>query len=132
MNEMNSFSSMKKFKLVIILLLLLFIKQLYSEPNCLKLDFSEQSYEEDELSYKSYEDYNFLRGILPSALVFFNIVPEVPVALSFYAKTKDSGNELFTSKTKIIFNLSFQQVCVFCRYCSTLIQIFLRTACFRL
>jgi hypothetical protein len=98
----------------------------------LKLIIPEQTFEEDELSYKTNEDYNILRGILPSAQVFFNIIPEVPVALSFEAKTKDYSNELYTSKTKIILNLLFQQVSVFCRYSSTFIQIYLRTACFRL
>jgi hypothetical protein len=123
---------MKKLKLVIILLFLLFLKQLHCEPDYLKLIIPEQTFEEDELSYKTNEDYNILRGILPSAQVFFNIIPEVPVALSFEAKTKDYSNELYTSKTKIILNLLFQQVSVFCRYSSTFIQIYLRTACFRL
>jgi hypothetical protein len=123
---------MKKLIPVIILLFLLFLKQSYSEPDYLKLNFSEQSFEEDDLSYKTNEDYNLLRGILPSAHVFFNIIPEVPVALCFDSKTKDSGNELFTSKTKLIFNLSFQKGSAFCRYNSTFFQIYLRTACFRL
>ena len=123
---------MKKLIPVIILLFLLFLKQSYSECDYLKLNFSEQSFEEDDLSYKTNEDYNLLRGILPTAHVFFNIIPEVPVALCFDSKTKDSGNELFTSKTKIILNHLFQQVSVFCRYSSTFIQIYLRTACFRL
>jgi hypothetical protein len=123
---------MKKLKPVIILLFLLFLKQSYSETDFLKLNFSDQNPEEEELSYKTNEDYNFLRGILPSAHIFFNIIPEVPVALSFDAKTKDFSNELFNSKTKIILNHSFKQVLVFCRYSSTFIQIYLRTACFRL
>jgi hypothetical protein len=71
-------------------------------------------------------------GILPSAQVFFNIVPEAPVAFSFNAKDKDSNSELITSKTKRIFNLSFHQISSFSRYCSAFIQIYLRTACFRL
>lgn len=123
---------MKKLKLVIILLFLQFLKHSYSEPDFLKLNFSDQNPEEEELSYKTNEDYNFLRGILPSAHIFFNIIPEVPVALSFDAKTKDFSKELFNSKTKIILNHSFKQVLVFCRYSSTFVHIYLRTACFRL
>lgn len=122
---------MKKFKLIIILFFLLFIKQLQSKPDYWVHHFSFQT-EEEKLSYEIREDYNYLMGILPSAHVFFNIVPEVSVALSFDAKTKDFSNELFTSKTKIILNQSFKQVSVFCRYSSTFIQIYLRTACFRL
>ena len=123
---------MKKLISIIILLFALFLKTSYSEPDYLKLNYCAQSFEKDELSYKTSEDFNFLRGILPPAYVFFNIIPEVPVALSFDAKTKDFSNELFTSKTKIILNQSFKQVSVFCRYSSTFVQIYLRTACFRL
>jgi len=123
---------MKKLKLIIILLFLLFLKQLHCEPDYLKLIIPEQTFEEDELSYKTNEDYNLLRGILPSAQVFFNIIPEVPVALTFDAKTKNSDSNLFSSNTKIIFNLSLHQISSFSRYCSTFIQIYLRTACFRL
>jgi hypothetical protein len=92
---------MKKLKLVIILLFLLFLKQLHCEPNYLKLIIPEQTFQKDELCYKTNEDYNLLRGILPSAQVFFNIIPEVPVALTFDAKTKNSDSNLFSSKTKI-------------------------------
>ena len=123
---------MKKLKPVIILFFLLFLKHSYSEPDFLKLNFSDQSFEEDELSYKTNEDYNLLRGILPSAQVFFNIIPEVPVALSFDAKTKDFSYKLFVSKAKKNLNQSTKQDSVFCRYCSTFVHIYLRTACFRL
>ncbi|HSO86181.1 MAG TPA: hypothetical protein VLQ91_06495 [Draconibacterium sp.] len=123
---------MKKFKLVIILFFTLFIQQLHSEPNYFERFFSIQNFGEDELSFEANDDYNYLMGILPSAQVFFNIVPEAPVAFSFNAKDKDSNSELITSKTKRIFNLSFHQISSFSRYCSAFIQIYLRTACFRL
>ena len=126
------FSTMKKFKLVIILFFTLFIQQLHSEPNYFERFFSIQNFGEDELSFEANDDYNYLMGILPSAQVFFNIVPEAPVAFSFNAKDKDSNSELITSKTKRIFNLSFHQISSFSRYCSAFIQIYLRTACFRL
>lgn len=123
---------MKKFKLVIILFFFLFIQQLQAEPNSLESNFSEQKIVTDELRFETNGDYKYLMGILPSAQVFFNIVPEVSVALSFEAKTKNSDSNLFSSKTKIVFNLSFHQISSFCRHCSTFIQIYLRTACFRL
>jgi len=123
---------MKKFKLVVFLFFSLFIQQLHSEPNFFEPIFSVQNIEEDELSFEANDDYNYLMGILPAAHVFFNIVPEAPVTFSYNAKTKDSNNELFTSKTKIIFKLSFHPISSFSRYCSAFIQIYLRTACFRL
>jgi hypothetical protein len=123
---------MIKFKLFVFLFFSLFIQQLHCEPNYLERIFSIQNFEENELSFETNEDYNFLMGILPSAHVFFNIIPEVPGTFSSNAKTKDFNFELITSKTKIIFNLSFHQISSFSRYCSAFIQIYLRTACFRL
>ena len=123
---------MKKFKLVVILVLSLFVQNVYSEPNCLERNFSIQNVKNDELSFESNEDYKYLKGILPSAYVFFNIVPEAPFTITSEVKIKDSNFELFTSKTKILFNLSFHQISSFSRYCSAFIQIYLRTACFRL
>lgn len=123
---------MKKFNLVIILFLTLFVQQVHSEPNCLYRNFSDQNAGEEELRFETNEGYNYLMGILPSAQVFFNIVPETPVSFFSNSKTKGSIGELIPSKTKIIFNLSFHQVSFFSRYCSAFIQIYLRTACFRL
>lgn len=123
---------MKKFKLFIILFFLFFVQNVYSEPDFLERNFSIQSVGEDELSFEVKDNYNNLKGILPYAHVFFNIVPETPVAFSSNAKTKDSISDLITSKTKIILNLSFHQISSFNRYCSTFIQIYLRTACFKL
>ncbi len=123
---------MKKFKLVIILFLPLFIQQIQGEPKSLEGNFSEQKIAADELSFETTGDYKYLMGMLPSAQVFFNIVPEISGALSPHPKTKDSDSDLFTSKIKIIFNLSIHQFSSFSRYCSTFIQIYLRIACFRL
>lgn len=123
---------MKKFKLIILLFFSLFIQQLHGQPDRMKRNLSIQNFVENKLSFETNGDYNYLMGILPSAQVFFNIVSEVYVALSFDAKTKDSDSKLFTSKTKIIFNLLSHKISCFSRYCSTFIQIYLRTACFRL
>lgn len=123
---------MKKFKLFIILFFSLFVQNVYSEPNLPERNFSFQSVGEDESSFEANEDYIYLKGILPSTQVFFNIVPQAPVSFSSNAKTKDVISELFTSRTKIFFNPSFHQISSFSRYCSAFIQIYLRTACFRL
>jgi hypothetical protein len=123
---------MKKFKLFIILFFSLFVQNVYGEPNFPEQNFSVQSIGEDELSFEANGNYLNFKGILPSTQVFFNIVPQVPVTFSSNAKSKDSNFELITSKTKIIFNPSFHQISSFSRYCSAFIQIYLRTACFRL
>ncbi len=123
---------MKKIASLIILLFSLFVQQVRSEPNCLKQNITVQSFGDDELSFEKNEDYNYLLGILPSAQVFFNVVPEAPVSFSSNAKTKDSFGVFLQLKTKTIFNQSFHQVSVFSRYSSAFIQIYLRTACFRL
>lgn len=123
---------MKKFKLFIILFFSFFIQNVHCESNFPEQNFSVQIVGEDELSFEANDDYNYLRGILPSAHVLFNIVPEAPVTFSFNAKTKDSNFELFTSKSKLSFYLSFHPNSSFSRYCSAFIQIYLRTACFRL
>lgn len=131
-NGIDLLFSMKKFKLFIILFFSLFVQNVYGEPNFPERNFSVQNVGEDELSLEANEDYIYLKGILPSVQVFFNIVPEAPVTFSFNAKTKYLINELISSKTKIIFNPSFHQISSFSRYCSAFIQIYLRTACFRL
>jgi hypothetical protein len=123
---------MKKFKLVGILFLLLFTQQLHSEPNCCERRFAVQHFEEDQLSFETCEDYKYLMGILPSAEVYFNIIQEAFSANLVNKKIKDSSGELIPLKTKIILNHSFLPNLVFSRYCSAFIQIYLRTACFRL
>ncbi len=131
-NGTNLFSSMKKFKLVVILFFSLFIQNVHCESNFLERNFSIQNVGEDEISFEANEDYNYLMGILPCAQVLFNIVPEAQFSFSSNAKTKDSNIKLIPSKTKIIFNHSFHQISSFSRYCSAFIQIYLRTASFRL
>jgi hypothetical protein len=98
----------------------------------MKRNFSIENIAEDELSFEANEYYMYLKGILPSAHVFFNIVPEAPVTFSPEVKIKNTNSEFTTSKTKILFNVSFYQISFFSRYCSAFIQIYLRTACFRL
>jgi len=121
-----------KFKLLILLFVSLIVQNVHGEPVCHERNLSVQNVGEDELSFEANEDYMYLKGILPSAQVFFNIVPEAPVTFSPKVKIKNTNSEITTSKTKILFNLSFHQISFFSRYCSAFIQIYLRTACFRL
>lgn len=123
---------MKKFKLIIILFLSLHGQQVHCQHNCLERNSTSQNVGENELSFETNKDYNYLRGILPTAQVFFNIVPETHFSITTSEKTKDSMGKLIPSKTKIIFNLSLNQNSVFSRYSSAFIQIYLKTACFRL
>jgi hypothetical protein len=121
-----------KFKLLILLFVSLIVQNVHGEPVCQERNLSVQNVGEDELSFEANEDYIYLKGILPSAHVFFNIVPEAPVTFSCEVKIKESNCGLITSKAKILFNQSFHQISSFSRYCSSFIQIYLRTACFRL
>jgi hypothetical protein len=129
---MSLYTAMKKFNLIIILFFSLLGLRVHYEPNCLERNITTQNIGGNELSFETNEGYNYLTGILPSAHVFFNIVPETPSSLSTSEKIKDTFGKLITSKTKIIFNLSFHQDSVFNRYSSAFIQIYLKTACFRL
>lgn len=123
---------MKKFKLIVILFVLLFAQKVHYGHNNAVRSFSYQNIRENESGFETYEFFHFDLGDLPSAQVFFNVVPEAPVSFSSNAKTKNSIGVLVTSKTKIIFNLSFHQTSIFGRYCSVFVQIFLKTACYRL
>ena len=123
---------MKKFKLIIILFFSLLGHQVHCEHYCSKSDSNTQNVGGNELSFETNQDHNFLMGILPTAHVLFNIVPETHSLISASEKTKDSIEKLIPSKTKIIFNLSFHQNSVFSRYSSAFIKIYLKTACFRL
>jgi hypothetical protein len=123
---------MKKFRLVGILFLFLFIQQIHSEPNCCKRRFAVQHFVEDHLSFETREDYKYLMGILPSSEVYFNIIQEAFSANLVNKKIKDSSGEFTLLKTKIILNYSFLPNLVYSRYCSAFIHIYLRTACFRL
>ena len=131
-NGTKLFSSMKKFKLIGILILFLFTQQLHSEPKCCEQRITVQHFEEDQLSFEACEDYKYLMGILPSSEVYFNIIQEAFSANLVNKKIKDSSGEYIPLKTKKILNHSFLPNLVYSRYCSAFIHIYLRTACFRL
>ncbi len=128
--EISSF--MIKFKLVIILFLSLLLLKLHSETNHLKQNFFANNVSENELSFEANDNYNFLLGILPSTPVYFNIVPNDPVSFSYNTKSKELVKLIIHSTSKNNSNLSFHQHSFFSRYCSVFMQIFIKTACFRL
>jgi hypothetical protein len=123
---------MKKFQFVVIILFLLFAQKVHCGLNNIDSAFAGQNERDDVLSFETYEFFHYNTGDLPSAQVFFNIIPEAYSSTFANNKMKNSGIELFHSKTKINQNLSFHQASVFTRYCSALVQIYLKTECFRL
>lgn len=123
---------MKKFNLIIILFLSLFVQLSHAEPNSLECNISVQNIGDDELSFESNDNFNFLLGILPSTPVYFNIVPYDPVSFSYNSKSREFVSLLINSRKKNTSDLSFHQYSFFSRYCSVFQEIFLRTACFRL
>lgn len=88
--------------------------------------------EKNILSYEINLDYLYLTGMLPSAQVYFNIVPEAQVSSPVFPKPKVQFTRPVPPKIKIIHNLTFQQISLFSRHCSAFVQIYLRSACFRL
>ena len=131
--EWNEFIlPMKKFQLLVILLFLLFAQKVYSGLNKTELPFAYKNESDDRLNFETNEFFYYSQGDLPSAQVFFNIIPEVFSSPLSNNKTKDSGIELFLSNTKINQNLSIHQASVFSRYCSAFVNIYLKTECFRL
>jgi len=123
---------MEKFKIVVISLVLLFTQKVHCEQNNAKQPFACQNERGDKLSFETNEFFLYNPGDLPSAQVFFNIIPEASSSSIANKKIKDSGFELFLSNTKINHKLSIHQDSVFSRYCSVFGQIYLKTACFRL
>lgn len=128
----NLFSSMEKFKIVVILLVLLFAQKVHCEQNNAEQPNACQNEREDELSFETNEFFLYNPGDLPSAQVLFNIIPEASSSSLANNKIKDSGFGLFHSNAKINHKLSIHKDSVFTRYCSVFGQIYLKTACFRL
>jgi hypothetical protein len=123
---------MIKFGLVVILFLSLMLQKLHGETSQIEHNLFAVSNSENELSFSANDNNNYLFGILPSTQVIFNIVPETLVSFSFNCKLKGLIKLKIHSKSKNKSNLSFQQDSFYNRYCSVLVKIFLKTACFRL
>ncbi len=123
---------MLKIKLVIILFLSLLLLKIHGDTNHLKQNVFANNFSENELSFISNDNYNLLSGILPSTPIYFNVVPDNPVSFSYNSKSKELIKLITHSTTKNNSNLSFHQYSFFSRYCSVFMQIFIKTACFRL
>lgn len=126
------FSPMKKYKLVVILFLLLFAQKVYCEHINEEQSSSSQYRCEDELSFKTTEFFYYNLGDLPTSPIFFNNICRTANPLSANDKTRDLFTELFHSKAKVNLNLTFHQHSNFNRYSSVFQPIYLKTACFRL
>lgn len=123
---------MEKLKIVVILLVLFFAQKVHCEQNKMDQHFSYQNTREVESHFETNEFTWYNYGELPIAQVFFNLIPETSSSSPANIKTKVLGIELFHSTTKINLSLLIHHKSVFSRYCSAFIQIFLKTACFRL
>jgi hypothetical protein len=123
---------MKKFNLIIILFLSLFVQLTHAEPNSLERNNSVQNIGDDELSFESNDNFNFLLGILPSTPAYFSFVPVDLISFYYNAKSKVLVKLFIHSTSKNNSNLSFYQFSFFSRYCSVFMHIFMKTACFRL
>lgn len=129
---MNFFLPMKKFKLVVILFLLLFAQRGYCEHNNGAQNFSSKNFGGDELSFKTTEFFFYNLGDLPSAQIFFSNTGRTSNLSPENQKSRDFFIELFNSKTKVNLNLALQIGSIFSRYSSAFQQIYLNIACFRL
>lgn len=122
---------MKKI-IVVIFGLFLFAQTVYCGQKNSGQDQSSFHITENDLSFEANDFYGYLTGNLPAAQVFFNIISERPNSFSSTEKTKVLIRETIHSRNKINFNLSLYQASAYCRYSSAVVQIFLKTACFRL
>ncbi len=123
---------MKKIKLVFLLCMLSVTQLLHAELNRANSFLSESNF---AANVPSFENDDFQRnkyGDLPSAPVFLNVVAETSASYSSFGKSKVPFPKPIRSKTKIIFNSSFLPIFIFGRYCSVLVQIYLKNACFRI
>lgn len=123
---------MKKCFWITLFFTLLFNLQLYCISAYPADNLSVENIRQENSSFISSKNYNCLFGILPSSQVFFNLVPESPVVFILYLKAESFHSVNNTLKIRTIIKFSHYHFSFFSRYCSGFVQIFLRTACFRL
>jgi hypothetical protein len=123
---------MKKIKLVVVLILLLFAHSAYCEYNYTGEYADQKSEEENKVSFEPTVFQLYIFGEVPSTQVFFNPVPETQTLFSKKEKSKELIARINHSKSKIFSNFVLPQYSFFSRYCSVFMHIFLKTACFRL
>jgi hypothetical protein len=125
-------SVMKKIKLVVVLILLLFAHSAYCEYNYNGEYADQKSEEENKVSFEPTDFQLYIFGEVPTSQVLFNPVPETLTLFTKKEKSKELIARINHSKSKIFSNLVLPQYSFFSRYCSVFMHIFLKTACFRL
>jgi len=123
---------MRKFELLILFFMLFFAQNVHCGQNNPLLNLSTQSTLDNELSFESDEIYIYVIGEPPSVQVVFNVVHVTSTLFSNSEKIKALKWKTTPSTAKINLNLSIHQASVFTRYSSAFMQIYLKTACFRL
>lgn len=123
---------MKKLKFIIVLFLIIFAQVAYCEN---KLDDKISSLQNACENNSNFETTEFQRNIfgeIPSTQILINTISETLTLFSKKEKSKALIIRLTHPKAKIYSNLFSLQHSFFSRYCSVFMQIFLKTACFRL
>lgn len=123
---------MKKLKLVVVFILLLFAHKAYCEHNYNGQGADQKNEDENKLSFKPIDFQSYIYGEVPSSQVLFNPISETLTLFSKKEKSKELIVRINHSKSKIFSNLVLPQYSFFSRYCSVFMHIFLKTACFRL
>ena len=123
---------MKKLKLIIVLFFILFAESANYQLITNEPDGLSKNDIENKLSFEPSEFQLNLFGELPSPQVFSNTISESPTLFSKKGKSKALIIRLTHPISKVYSNLFSLQYSFFSRYCSVFVQIYLKTACFRL
>ncbi len=123
---------MKKLKFIIVLFLIIFAQDAYCGHNYQYQKFTLQRGFENNSNFETTELQRNIFGEIPSTQILFNTISETITLFSKKEKSKELIVRLNHSKSKIFSNLVLPQYSFFSRYCSVFMQIFLKTACFRL
>lgn len=123
---------MKKFKLLVVFILLLFTHRAFCEHNYNGQYADQKSEDENKASFEPTDFQLYIFGEVPSSQVLFNSISETLTLFSKKEKSKELIARINHSKSKIFSNFVLPQYSFFSRYCSVFMHIFLKTACFRL
>lgn len=127
-----TFSLMRKLFFIFIFPALLFAQNANCKSFNERQDSPQQQISKDELSFEQIEFYYHDEGDVPVPQIFFNNFPNPANSFSSNLKSRETFLELLYSRTNIICKLSNYQASVFGWHSSALIQLYLKTACFRL
>ena len=125
-------SEMKKLKFVVVLFLMIFAQNAFCGHKSQDQIFSLQKGSDNNSNFESTDFQLYIFGEVPSAQVLFNPISQTLTLFSKRDKAKELFIRLTHPRAKIYSNLFFTQYSFFSRYCSVFMQIFLKTACFRL